>query len=225
MQTTEFINAFKTLHKPEQAQPMEAYMRQQFPFIGVKASERKQFERPYFKEWKKELRKQEMPHLNWMALDRLWQEEAREFQYVVCDFVKTCENFLQPSDLQVLLHFITTKAWWDTVDSLAKPIGHLVHTYPELLPEVDLWMTSQNLWLKRLSIIHQLSFKENTDTDLLTRAIEANLGSKEFFINKAIGWALREYAKTDPDWVKAFIKEKQAQLNPLSLREASKYLQ
>ncbi len=131
---------------------------------------------------------------------------------------------LQKADIDNLETVIKTKSWWDTVDSLAgNVIGTLCTNEPELIPSHILkWADSDNIWLVRSAILFQLKFKENTDTELLSSIIINNRDTKEFFINKAIGWVLREYSKTNKIWVRTFLESNT--LNSLSVREASKYL-
>jgi 3-methyladenine DNA glycosylase AlkD len=119
---------------------------------------------------------------------------------------------------------ITTKSWWDTVDAIApKAVGKIADKFPEVVPEtIDGWATHDYMWLKRAAILFQLKYKQKTDEELLYQYIRQNAASKEFFIQKAIGWALREYSKTNPASVKKFIEGQP--LAPLSVREGSKYL-
>ncbi len=120
---------------------------------------------------------------------------------------------------------ITTKSWWDTVDTLAAhTVGPLVAAHPELADTMDAWVGDENMWLSRTAILHQLRYKERTDAERLFRYCTARAGHKDFFIRKAVGWALREYAYTDPDGVRAYISEHRDNLSPLSVREASKHL-
>ena len=117
-----------------------------------------------------------------------------------------------------------TKSWWDTVDLLAKVIGSLViriEGYDQIMLE---WSKDSNIWLKRVAILYQLSLKEKVDKQILERILVDNLGDNEFFINKAIGWALRNYSKYNPEWVREFIKKNKDNMASLSIREASKYI-
>ena len=119
---------------------------------------------------------------------------------------------------------ITEKSWWDTVDALSGTINQLTTTYPELNPTIIKWSLDENIWLRRTAILHQLLRKQKTNTSLLAEIIENNMGTQEFFINKAIGWALRDYSKTNPNWVKNYTEKHKQQLSPLSIKEGSKYL-
>ncbi len=132
----------------------------------------------------------------------------------------------EENDLQLIEQLILTKSWWDTVDGLASWVcGPYFLKFPEKKrPITDAWAISENMWLRRTSIIFQLGYKRKNDTELLFKHIELNLGTKEFFINKAIGWSLREYAKTDAGLVSDYVKQMEKKLHPLSVREALKNL-
>ena len=134
------------------------------------------------------------------------------------------QKFLKREDISKLKYLIVTKSWWDTVDLLAKVVGSLViriEGYDQIMLE---WSKDSNIWLKRVAILYQLSLKEKVDKQVLDKILVNNLGDSEFFINKAIGWALRDYSKFNPEWVREFIKENKANMTNLSIREASKYL-
>jgi 3-methyladenine DNA glycosylase AlkD len=131
---------------------------------------------------------------------------------------------LVAADIQLAEELLVNNSWWDTVDFIAANIvGWMVSEYPELKrTAIPVWMRHENMWLRRTSLIYQLKYREETDTEILSEAIHTNLESREFFINKAIGWALRQYSKYNPDWVRSFIEN--TDLQPLSHREASKYI-
>ena len=117
-----------------------------------------------------------------------------------------------------------TKSWWDTVDILDRVVGSLVYDKPELEKIILQWSLSDNIWLRRIAIDHQLLRKEQTNVQLMEKILLHNLNQAEFFINKAIGWALRDYSKTNPEWVARFIEKNQKRMAELSIKEASKYL-
>jgi 3-methyladenine DNA glycosylase AlkD len=131
---------------------------------------------------------------------------------------------LATSDVPNLRRIAVTKSWRDTIDSLDRVVGHIALVYPEVHDVLLAWSADDNIRLRLIAIDHQISRKERADTALLERVILNNLGQKEFFINKAIGWSLHEYSKTDPSWVRDFIARNGSELSPLSVREASKYL-
>ena len=123
-----------------------------------------------------------------------------------------------------LNRLITTKSWWDTIDFLDRIVGDIALRHPEIHPTIMQWSTDENIWLRRIAIDHQLLRKEKTNTTLLAQILDNNLGQSEFFINKAIGWALRDYSKTNPEWVREYIESRREKMAALSIREASKYL-
>ncbi len=147
----------------------------------------------------------------------------REFQYLAIDYMEKVKDLFTPEDMENIEKLLTTKSWWDSVDAINKVVGHIVMKYPQTKEDVILkWIKSDNIWLNRIAIIFQLKYKEKTDTVFLSNAILYNCETTEFFINKAIGWALREYSKTNKEWVKEFIDNNN--LSKLSIREGSKYI-
>lgn len=210
--------AFVAAADPTEATRMAAYVHNQFAFYGVRAPQRRQLYKNLITKDKKN------KVLDWDLLDAAWTNPYRELDYFVCDYLRAQANSLTASDLSRLLPFLTTKQWWESIDSLAPTIGIMAGKDPQVEQVVRNWANSDDIWLRRVAIIHQLGRKTHTDTALLEQILLTNLGSQEFFINKAIGWALRDYSKTDAQWVKTFLNTHQEQLAPLSLREASKYL-
>lgn len=134
--------------------------------------------------------------------------------------------YQRPAAVPLYKHLITHGAWWDIVDEVAgNRIGVLLKRYPaKITPTLLTWSQDSDMWLRRTSIIAQLAMREQTDTELLSAAIEPNLGDKEFFIRKAIGWALRQYARHDPEWVRDYVAAHEGELSGLSKREALKHL-
>jgi 3-methyladenine DNA glycosylase AlkD len=157
-------------------------------------------------------------------IERLWEMPQREFQYFGVDLLEKNVKNSDNSNLLLIEFMITNKSWWDTVDSIAiRVVGGLFKNQPELtIPYTEKWMASGNIWLQRTAILFQLKYKSNTDTDLLFKYILELKGSTEFFINKAIGWALREHSKTDPCLVIKFADSHS--LSALSRREALKVI-
>ena len=161
--------------------------------------------------------------IDWKFIYKCYEMPEREFQYLAIGYMETVKDLFIPSDMNELEKLITTKSWWDSVDSINSIVGHIAMKYPEVKEDIiSQWIISDNIWLKRISIIFQLKYKENTDTEFLSKAISHNSKTNEFFINKAIGWILREYSKTNKEWVKNFIDHNA--LSKLSIREGSKYL-
>ena len=200
------------------AESMSKYMQDKFRFLGVRGATRTEIYKKYFPDARK------TKTIDWDFVENCWNKEEREFQYVVVYYLKAMQKFLKREDISRLKYLIVTKSWWDTVDLLAKVIGSLViriEGYDQIMLE---WSKDSNIWLKRVAILYQLSLKEKVDKQILERILVGNLGDSEFFINKAIGWALRDYSKYNPEWVREFIKKNKDNMANLSIREASKYI-
>ena len=197
---------------------MERYMQDKFSFLGVRGATRTEIYKKHFPEARKS------KVIDWEFIETCWNKEEREFQYAVVYYLKTMQKFLKREDISRLKYLIVTKSWWDTVDLLAKVVGSLVIRFEGLNQLMLEWSKDSNIWLRRVAMLHQLSFKEKVDEGLLEKILLANLGDNEFFINKAVGWALRDYSKFNPEWVTKFIEKNRENMANLSLREASKYL-
>ena len=202
----------------EQAQKMSKYMLNKFEYIGIKTPERRKIFKNFFKEYKNEEK------IDWEFVNNCWENKYREFQYVAADYLKNMKDKLTIDDIPKLKQFILKKSWWDTIDNLDMTIGALALKDSNVNKILLEWSLDENIWLRRIAIDHQLLRKEKTDTELLEKILKNNLGQAEFFINKAIGWALRDYSKTNPNWVKNFIEKNREKMAKLSIREASKYL-
>ena len=201
----------------ENAEPMAKYMRNLFLFLGLKTPERTALSKKFLKERKKDTK------VDWDFIFKCYDMPEREFQYLAIDYMERVKDLFTPGDMGNIERLLTTKSWWDSVDAINKVVGHIVMKYPETKEDIILkWMKSDNIWLNRVAIIFQLRYKEKTDTVFLSDAILYNCETTEFFINKAIGWALREYSKTNKEWVKEFIDNNN--LSKLSIREGSKYI-
>lgn len=218
MQEEQLFTDFEKNKDEEKAKQMSAYMRNQFPFLGIQSVKRRELSKDFLREARK---KQEV---DWDFVHKCWEKDEREFQYVAIDYLKRMEKFLTAEDIPKLKNLALAKSWWDTIDALDKIIGGIALAYPEVTETLIKWSVDENIWLRRIAINHQRGRKEKTDTDLLEKIIVNNLGQTEFFINKAIGWSLREYSKVNPDWVRDFIEKYQEDLAPLSIREGSKYI-
>ena len=197
---------------------MERYMQDKFRFLGVRGATRTEIYKKYFPEARKS------KAIDWDFIENCWNKEEREFQYVVVYYLKAMQRFFKREDISRLKYLIVTKSWWDTVDLLAKVVGSLViriEGYDQIMLE---WSKDSNIWLRRVAILYQLSLKDKVDEQILDNILVNNLGDNEFFINKAVGWALRDYSKYNPEWVREFIKKNKDNMANLSIREASKYL-
>ena len=200
------------------AESMSKYMQDKFRFLGVRGATRTEIYKKYFPDARK------TKTIDWDFVENCWNKEEREFQYVVVYYLKAMQKFLKREDISRLKYLIVTKSWWDTVDLLAKVIGSLViriEGYDQIMLE---WSKDSNIWLKRVAILYQLSLKDKVDKQVLDEILVNNLGDSQFFINKAVGWALRDYSKYNPEWVREFIKKNKENMANLSIREASKYI-
>lgn len=215
---TQTIAAFYVAADTEAARPMVAYMRDQFPYLGIPTPKRKALQKDLLKAAKKEASP------DWDFINHCWSLSEREFQYLAIDYLIKIEKTFTADDISALKNLAVQKSWWDTIDGLDRIIGRITASFPTVKQIMLDWSLDDNFWLRRIAIDHQLTLKEQTDTVLLSRIIENNLGSTEFFINKAIGWSLRDYSKINPDWVREFVEAHKSQMAALSIKEASKYL-
>ncbi len=208
--------AFEKVALPEKAPAMQAYMKNKFSFYGVPSPLRKdilwQFKAQYVLENNIQF---------WKLIELLWQDEHRECQYFASDLLTGIVTKLKMDDVAELEKLILEKSWWDTVDALAASIiGPVLLKHPDCLKQKTLvWSGSGNIWLIRTSIIVQLKFGLNTDWELLQHLILNHADAKEFFICKAQGWALRQYARLRPVEIQAFVK-RHPELSVLTKREA-----
>ncbi|ETI67664.1 DNA alkylation repair protein [Neobacillus vireti] len=210
---------FEENRNQAEAEPMKKYMKGHFEYLGIKSPLRKELEKQFFKETgilKEPFNKE--------FVKALWEKEEREYQYTALTYLEKSLNKLKKADFPFMEQLLTRKSWWDTVDAIApKPVGKIAEKFPEVITEtIDDWAVDDNMWLRRAALLFQLKYKGKTNDALLYHYIRQNADSKEFFIQKAIGWALREYSKTNPASVKKFIEAQP--LAPLSVREGSKYL-
>ncbi|MEZ7742630.1 DNA alkylation repair protein [Gemella sp. 20925_1_85] len=218
MKLLDLITDFEENRNELLAESMSKYMQDKFRFLGVRGASRTEIYKKYFPEVRKS------KAIDWDFIENCWNKEEREFQYVVVYYLKAMQKFLKREDISRLKYLIVTKSWWDTVDLLAKVVGSLViriEGYDQIMLE---WSKDSNIWLKRVAILYQLSLKDKVDEIILDKILVNNLGDNEFFINKAVGWALRDYSKFNPEWVREFIKKNKDNMANLSIREASKYI-
>jgi 3-methyladenine DNA glycosylase AlkD len=198
----------------------KAYMRNRFEFFGIKSPIRKEIQRPF-------LKKENLPPKAALesVVKTLWNKPQREFQYFTMELVNKYSKQFSINDIVLFEWMITHKSWWDTVDYIAP---HLAGDYFKIFPgqrdeRTESWIQSENIWLKRSAILFQLKYKSAVDTAFLSHVINSLSGTDEFFINKAIGWMLRQYSKFDPQWVIDFVDK--TALHPLSRREALKVIE
>ncbi len=204
---------------PQRAVQMTAYMRDQFPFLGIPAPAQRTLARQVLAG----LGRPAEADLRAVALG-CWALPEREYQYFACDWLRRHAGVCSAAFIDVARRLIVTKPWWDTVDALAAHlVGPLVAAHPALVSTMDLWSKEDNMWLVRTAILHQLRYRESTDVDRLFWYCARQADHPDFFIRKAIGWALREYAKHDMPWVVAYVGRLGGRLSPLSRREALKH--
>lgn len=202
---------------PAKVEGMEAYMKGRFRFLGVTAPLRKQAQRPFLAS----LRGADGETVLATA-EALFQQPERELQYVATDLLKRDAKKLSGSHLARLQALVQTKSWWDTVDALAAhPVGTVVRRHG-LQEAMDTWVEHDDLWVARTAILHQLRYGVEADEERLFRYCVRRAGHPDFFVRKAIGWALREHAKVRPDAVRAFVSAHVDDLSGLSKREALK---
>jgi 3-methyladenine DNA glycosylase AlkD len=214
---THIFDIFRAAADPKKAAAMGAYMRDLFPFLGIPAPERRKLSREFLKAAAKR-------DVDWDFVFKCWRQPEREFQYLATDYLEKVKAKTTYDDIPKLRDLAVKKPWWDTVDCIDGIVGGIALRCPETNAVLLDWSVDGNFWLRRIAIDHQLARKEQTNVDLLECILVNNLGQTEFFINKAIGWSLREYSKTNPDWVRSFLERHRSRMAPLSIREASKYL-
>ncbi|OUZ19261.1 DNA alkylation repair protein [Enterococcus cecorum] len=209
---------FENHSNPERAISMSKYMKDQFSFYGIAAVDRKNL----YKDFLKNEKKQEK--LDWEFLDKCYADDHREFQYLAYEYLLAMKKQLSFEDISSVKALVKKKSWWDTVDFLSQVVGNIALKDSRVDALMLAWSQEKNIWVQRIAILYQLRFKEKTNTTQLVQILLNCVGTNEFFINKAIGWALREYSKTNPDWVRDFLEKYREQMANLSIREASKYL-
>lgn len=220
---SDFINTieveFNKHANPELATKQEAYMRNKFKTYGIKTDDRRVIQKPF-------LAKEFLPNKSELEtiVKTLWNKPQREFQYFAQELSFKYIKNTEKSDIALFEFMVANKSWWDTVDFIAvKLIGNYFKAFPELRKTyIDKWIASENIWLQRSALLFQLKYKTALDPEVMAYTIKPLLGSKEFFINKAIGWILREYSRTNPDWVLEFVDR--TELSNLSEKEAIRHI-
>lgn len=216
---TALEDAFVSAADPALAGPMSAYMKHQFPFYGIKSPLRNSLSKPLIRA----CRPQNAAELR-SILRQLWAKPEREWKYTAILLAESNQKLWTEDFIADFEYMIREQSWWDTVDGISSA---LIAPYFKMYPTnryriLSSWEKSENMWLVRVCIIHQLKYRGATDLEYLSGIISRHAHSSEFFIQKAIGWALRQYARTNPDWVRRFVKEHN--IKPLSKREALKHI-
>tara|TARA_B100000945_G_C20378319_1_gene595792 strand:+ start:119 stop:805 length:687 start_codon:yes stop_codon:yes gene_type:complete len=220
MKSNEFIKSlekeFNKHSKSSIAKSQKAYMRNQFEFHGLTANKRREIQNSFIK-------KNTITDLKKLTTS-LWKLNKRDYQYFAQELIYSNHKKFKIDDINLFEYMIINKSWWDTIDFLApKILGEYFKLFPEEIDKnIQKWISSNNIWLQRSSILFQLKYKETLNTQLLTKIILPLSNTKEFFINKSIGWILREYSKTNKDWVLDFVEKNK--LSNLSIREALKHI-
>jgi len=215
-----FIQELETelirLKNAENAEKMEAYMKHHFSFLGIKTETRRAVFHDLYKKHKSEIQFN-FREISW----KLFNKKEREFQYCGMEIlIKEIKKKYQKEDDKLIEQWIVTNSWWDSVDVLAKYLlgGYLLQFPEKILNVIERFSNSENMWLNRSAILFQLSYKQKTNFELLKSECEKHKHSNEFFIQKAIGWALRDYGRFNPNAVKSYVEN--TNLKPLSKKEA-----
>lgn len=217
---SELQNLFQENSNPKRALQQKAYMKGRFAYYGLTSPQRRMLQKTF-------LTKQYLPkkEIAFQICRELWLKPQRELQYFSQELVSKYQNQVDLDDIELYEWMLTQKSWWDTVDYIASNlVGNFFRKFPETQKHItQKWLASNNIWLQRSCLIFQLKYKTETDAMLLAHCIQYLKGTKEFFINKAIGWALRQYSRTNPSWVEDFV-EKNPGLSNLSKKEALRLL-
>lgn len=215
------VKTFRENANADDALWMSNYMRNQFEFLGIKTDKRKRLQSDF------------LDTNGWPAIDdfpelarEAWEMPEREFQYFGLEIVEKRIKKMPADFIETIEYMILTKSWWDTVDGVAPRLaGELFKRFPErIIPVTSAWIESENIWLQRSAILFQLKYKKETDTHLLFDYILRRADTKEFFVQKAMGWALRQYARTNSEIIVQFVKKNRQSLPKLTQREALKRL-
>ena len=216
----ELRTALVAVADPDRAPAMAAYMRGRYEYLGVTAPDRKRAAKPFVAAGSTATAGELLD-----AADACWAQPEREFQYVAVDLLRRWVGRLDGTHLARIERLIRTSSWWDTVDALAADVvGPIVAADPLLGSVMDEWIDDDDLWIARTAILHQLTYRDGTDSARLFDAVDRRGGDTEFFIRKACGWALRQLARYRPDEVRAYVERRGDRLSGLTRREALKHL-
>lgn len=206
---------------PDKAGAMQAYMKTDMPFYGVQKPGLVPILRRLVREFPPESRDEYED-----VVTALWGLPHREEKYLAQGVATAHEQFIIPESLPLYRRMIVEGSWWDLVDEVATHlIRPLVINFPgEVWPQIDSWIEDEDMWLRRAAIICQVGAKDKTDPERLFRFCESRMHETEFFIRKAIGWALRDYARTDPEAIAGFVMDNRDSMSGLSFREATKHI-
>ena len=223
MQTPDYLQPLELAYlqhaDTDIAGPMKKYMKDRYEYFGIKSPLRKEIYREHKLNYGLIPQEEKEKIIKWC-----WQQPQREYQYFAMEFLGKAAKKAESDSIDLYIYMISNKSWWDTVDFIATNlVGAYLRKFPDRTRELTTqWMASNNMWLQRTSLLFQLKYKSATDIDLMHNFISQLSGSKEFFIRKAIGWVLREYSKTDAEFVVDYVKKHS--MSGLSQREALKWL-
>ena len=210
----------EALAQPDRAPRMKAYMKDQFEYLGVAAPARRQAGKSFVAAGREAGAEALLD-----TADALWSQPEREFHYVATDLLSRWKTRIGAIALPRVERLIRTNSWWDTVDVLAAHVvGSLVARNPGLSTTMDTWIDDPDIWIARTAILHQLGYGAGTDAERLFGYVDRRSGDTEFFIRKACGWALRQYARHDPEAVRRYVLDRGELLSGLTRREALKHL-
>lgn len=217
----QLVELFEPFRNSKRAQTASAYMRNQFSFIGMKTDVRRTAQ----KSWVDSLKTLNDRNLRWLIIRALWEKEERDYHYVAIDFLNSwSKKFFSEEDAAELEWILSQKSWWDTVDAIASNyLGKWALLFPEKAHETfERWRYQESFWLQRSCLIYQLKYKDQVDSAYLENLIQQLNENNEFFIQKAIGWSLRQLSKYKPEDVVQILSNNP--IKGLALKEASKYL-
>lgn len=216
----EIEKRFKENENQDNASQMAKYMRNKFKFYGIKTPKRRDLYKDFLKDESKNA------YIDWNMLKKAWDNPYREFQYFACDYLDRKKKYLVFDHIDDhLIYFAKNKQWRDTIDRLDRIIGSIGLKDLRVDDLMLDWAENDDFWLRRIAIDHQIGRKDLTKEDLLEKIIVKNFASQEFFINKAIGWSLREYSKTNPQYVIDFVEKYGDRMDKLSKKEALKRIE
>ena len=214
------MEVFSAHRDPSRAEGMSAYMKNRFPFLGISSPDRRRLAQMALAGLARPTQE------DLLEFSRAcWRRPEREYQYAAIDQLRRATKRLSKGFLTELRWMIVTKPWWDSCDPLSGTVvGGIVRRYPEAASTMEEWILDDTLWLRRAALLHQLKWKEDCDQERLFRFCRLTMEEKDFFIRKAIGWALRQHARVAPEEVSRFLTENRDRLSGLSFREAAKHL-
>jgi 3-methyladenine DNA glycosylase AlkD len=226
MTPEELVFAFEARLRPlassERAAPMRAYVLNQFDFLGLPAPVRRAAARDLISYSPPD------PDALLLTAARLWQLPEREFRYTAIDFLRKHYRLLESAHLPAIQKLLLQDAWWETVDGLVGVVGAIIRkelkTKAGVQVVMDNWIAHPDFWVRRAAMLHQLGWRLDTDEQRISGYSKLLANEKEFFIRKAIGWALRDYARWNPIFVRSFVDENRSILSGLTVREASRKL-